>query len=83
MPSSNPTNCSQVTINGNGASTFDGSILAPCSNVSLTGGSGGSGYNNQIISDTITLSGNTDITINFDASQQWQPPSSPTVQLTQ
>jgi Flp pilus assembly protein TadG len=83
LPARNPSNCSQVTINGNGASTFNGSILAPCSNVSLTGGSGGSGYNNQIVADTVTLSGNTDITINFLASQQWQPPTPPTIQLAQ
>jgi Tfp pilus assembly protein PilX len=78
----NPSNCSEVTLNGNGTSTFVGSILAPCSNVKLTGGSGGSGYNNQIIADTITLSGNTNIVINFDANKQWKPPTYPTVELT-
>lgn len=82
MPYKDPTNCSDVTINGNGTSTFTGSILAPCSNVKLTGGSGGTGYNNQIIADTITLSGGTDIKINYDSDQQWQPPKFPTVELT-
>lgn len=81
MSYENPKNCSDVTLNGNGTSTFVGSILAPCSNVKLNGGSGGSGYNNQIIADTITLSGNTDIVINFDPNKQWKPPTYPTVEL--
>jgi Flp pilus assembly protein TadG len=79
-----PGNCSQVSISGNGTSSFIGTILAPCSNVSLSGGStSGTTFNNQIISDTITLTGSNALTINFDASQQWQPPKSPSVELTQ
>jgi Flp pilus assembly protein TadG len=76
-----PSNCSQITINGNGTSTFTGSILAPCSNVKLTGGAGGAGYNNQIIADTVTLSGNNNIVINYKADQNWQPPQSPVIRL--
>jgi hypothetical protein len=82
LPPKDPRNCSEVTLNGNGSSTFIGSILAPCSHVKLNGGSGGSGYNNQIIADTIYLSGNTNITINFDSNKQWQPPTFPAVELT-
>lgn len=81
LPHKDPTNCSEVTLNGNGSSTFTGSILAPCSNVKLTGGSGGSGYNNQIIADTVYLSGNTNIVINYDANKQWNAPTYPKLEL--
>jgi hypothetical protein len=79
-----PANCSQVSITGNGTSSFIGTILAPCSNVKLAGGSSsGTTFNNQIISDTITLSGSNSLTINFNATQQWQPPTLPAIELTQ
>jgi hypothetical protein len=77
-------NCSDVSITGNGTSSFIGTILAPCSNVKLAGGSSsGTTFNNQIISDTITLTGNNALTIVYNASQQWQPPTPPTVEMTQ
>jgi Tfp pilus assembly protein PilX len=79
-----PGNCSDVSITGNGTSSFIGTILAPCSNVKLAGGSSsGTAFNNQIISDTITLSGSNDLTIIFEASQQWQPPIPPAVEMTE
>jgi len=79
-----PGNCDQVSISGNGTSSFIGTILAPCSNVSLSGGStSGTTFNNQIISDTITLTGSNALNINFEADQQWQPPKSPSLELTQ
>lgn len=81
MSYENPENCSDITLNGNGNSTFSGSILAPCSDVKITGSAGGSGYNNQIIAKTIYIAGNADITINFDANKQWKPPTYPTVEL--
>jgi Putative Flp pilus-assembly TadE/G-like len=79
-----PGNCSDVSITGNGDQSFIGTILAPCSNVKLTGNSSsGTTFNNQIISDTITLTGSQALTIVFDASQQWQPPIPPAIEVTQ
>ncbi len=76
------TDCSKVTINGNGKSTFTGTILAPCSLISIEGSAGGTGYNDQFIGDTVSISGSSNITINYDAGQNWEPPKPPQLQLT-
>jgi len=77
-------NCNEVSITGNGTSSYVGTILAPCSNVKLAGGSStGSTLENQIIADTITLTGSNTLSINFDAKQQWQPPVSPAIEINQ
>jgi Flp pilus assembly protein TadG len=77
-------NCNDVSITGNGTSSYVGTILAPCSNVKLAGGSStGSVLENQIIADTITLTGSNTLNINFNATQQWQPPSPAGIQINQ
>jgi hypothetical protein len=77
-------NTSDVSISGNQGSSFTGTILAPESNVSLSGGSStGNILNNQIIGSTITLSGSNSLNINYQADQQWQPPVPPAVEMTQ
>ena len=77
-------NTSDVAISGNQGSSFTGTILAPESNVSLSGGSStGNILNNQIIGNTITLSGSNSLNINYQADQQWQPPVPPAVEMTQ
>jgi hypothetical protein len=76
-----PGNCSNVKINAGGVSTFSGTILAACSNVSIEGGASASGYQNQVIADTVSLSGNSNIVINYDSGQQWVPPSPPILEL--
>lgn len=81
-----PGNCSDVSITGNGTSRYVGTVLAPCSNVKLAGGSTTGNVNvleNQIIADTITLTGSNSLNINFNASQQWQPPSPAGIQINQ
>jgi hypothetical protein len=77
-------NCSSVSITGNGTSSYSGTVLAPCSNVKLAGGSStGNVLENQIIADTITLTGSNTLNINFNASKQWQPPVPPKIQINQ
>ena len=77
-------NCSDVSITGNGTSSYVGTILAPCSNVKLAGGSStGSVLENQIIADTITLTGSNTLNINFNATQQWQPPTPAYLEMNQ
>jgi Flp pilus assembly protein TadG len=81
-----PGNCSDVSITGNGTSRYVGTVLAPCSNVKLAGGSTTGNQNvleNQIIADTITLTGSNTLTINFNAAQQWQPPIPPSLEVTE
>lgn len=78
-------NCRDVSITGNGTSRYVGTILAPCSNVKLAGGSSTGNQNileNQIIADTITLTGSNTLNINFNAKQQWQPPVPPMIEVT-
>lgn len=79
-----PGNCSDVSITGNGDSNYIGTILAPCSNVKLAGGSSGATeFQNQIISDTITITGSSSLKIIFDREQNWQPPIPPAIEMTQ
>jgi hypothetical protein len=79
-----PGNCDEVSITGNGTSNYTGTILAPCSNVKLAGGSStGNVLENQIIADTITLTGSNTLNISFDARQQWQPPFPPAIEMNQ
>jgi hypothetical protein len=79
LPSSNP---SQLVINGNSGNQLTGSIIAPASEVVLSGNSGSSGYNTQIIGSYITLQGNSNTVINYDPAAQYALPDSPTIQLT-
>jgi hypothetical protein len=79
-------NCEDVSITGNGTSRYVGTILAPCSLVKLAGGSSTGNQNileNQIIADTIQLTGSNSLNINFNASQQWQPPVPPAIEMNQ
>ncbi|HLO29021.1 MAG TPA: pilus assembly protein TadG-related protein [Anaerolineales bacterium] len=81
-----PENHSIVSITGGGDSSFVGTILAPGSQVKIAGGSdtGTVGVlENQIISDTISLTGGADLIINFNAKVQWKPPVPPEIQVTQ
>ena len=79
-----PGNCDDVSITGNGSSSYTGTILAPCSNVKLAGGSSTDNVlENQIIADTITLTGSNTLNINFNARQQWQPPVPPAIEMNQ
>lgn len=81
-----PGNCSDVSITGNGDSRYVGTILAPCSLVKLAGGSSTANVNileNQIISDTIQLTGSNTLIINYNAQEQWQPPIPPSIEMNQ
>jgi hypothetical protein len=80
-----PGNCRDISITGNGTSRYVGTVLAPCSNVKLAGGSSTGNQNvleNQIIADTITLTGSNTLNINYNAQQQWQPPVPPALEMT-
>ena len=72
-----------IKINGTSDNEIVGSIIAPASEVMLSGNSGSAGYNTQIISAYVTLQGNSNTTINFDPSVIYNPPDSPSIELTQ
>jgi Flp pilus assembly protein TadG len=75
-------NTNEVVFNGDSSSTFSGSILAPSSTVTIDG-TGALGLNGQVVGFTVTLSGTSGITINYNASTGYQPPEQPAVQLVQ
>ena len=79
-----PTNNASVSIAGNQGSSFVGTILAPNSLVTISGGSAsGTTLQNQIIADRINLTGGGVLNINYEASQQWQPPLPPSIEMNQ
>jgi Flp pilus assembly protein TadG len=79
-----PGNNQPVNIQGNGSSTFTGTILAPESLVKLAGGSdSATTLYNQIIANNISVTGGAGLIINYQASQQWQPPIPPAIEMNQ
>jgi len=79
-----PTNTSSVTINGNSNSSIQGTILAPASTVSVQGGgTAGGGIQSQIIGFDVSLAGNSDTTLNYNSTQNYNPPSSSDIELAQ
>ncbi|WP_299970820.1 pilus assembly protein TadG-related protein [uncultured Roseobacter sp.] len=55
-------------INGNAASRFDGAVYAPNSNVDYSGNFGGSGGCTQIVVNTITFTGNSELAVDCQAA---------------
>jgi hypothetical protein len=80
MPSS--TNCSTITLNGNSNSTIVGTILAPCSNVSIEG-TGDSGINGQIVGYTVDLSGTSENSIHYVDEQNYDALILPAIEQAQ
>jgi Flp pilus assembly protein TadG len=75
-------NTSSMSINGNSGNQLTGSIIAVSSPITITGNSGSSGLHTQIIGYTISMAGNSNTTINYDAAEQYNPPANPTIELT-
>jgi Flp pilus assembly protein TadG len=75
-------NTSTLTINGNSGNQLTGSIIGPSSPVTIAGNSGTSGLRSQIIGYDVTLSGNSNTTINYDPADQFNPPASPQIEVT-
>lgn len=77
-----PTNSNPVSINGGGDSNIIGTILAPASECRVLGGGGLNGLQTQLICYDIKLGGGSNTTIVYNADQQYNPPSPPTIELT-
>lgn len=87
-PISDPTNTlvpavsTGINIQGNGASLYDGSIVAPGAHISIAGGSGTSApFQTQLVGDTVSIGGTGDIALNYDSGQLYLPPISASVKL--
>ncbi len=64
-----------VDMSGNGNMTITGTIFAPLSRVKITGNGSNQTITAQVVSDTAELGGNGNLTINYDASSFYVPPS--------
>ena len=80
LPSS--TNCETVTLNGNSGSTLVGTILAPCSDVTVEG-TGDSGIDGQIIGYTVTLTGTSGNSINYNDELNYDALIPPSLEMSQ
>jgi hypothetical protein len=76
-------NSNEVSINGNSASTFTGTILAPSADVSINGTGGVSGLNSQIIGYTVDLTGDGSTLINYNDADNYDAPVNPAIELVQ
>ena len=76
------TNSSPVTLNGNSDSEFEGTILAPASEVQING-TGDAGMIGQIIGYTVDLGGTSGINIQYDNSKALWLWTNPSMELTQ
>jgi len=72
-----------VILNGNATSMFEGSILAPASEIQINGTGTVKGYSSQIIGYTIDLIGNADTYINYEDATNYDPVYPPEIALSQ
>lgn len=80
LPENNDT--STIKITGTSNSQYTGSIIGVSSDVTINGTSDSAGFNVQVLSDTVSLGGSSNITIHYNPNELYQPPQSPTIQLT-
>ncbi|MDI9445387.1 MAG: hypothetical protein QM844_14560, partial [Planctomycetota bacterium] len=74
-------NSGQITLNGNSDVNIKGTILAPSSDVKLTGNSDLASYHSQIICYTMNVQGNFEGTIDFKDDENWQVVGDPFIEL--
>ena len=76
-------NDSIVVLNGNSASKFRGTILAPASLIRVTGNDSSYGFHSQIIGYYIELTGDSNLLVRYNDSQNYDAVISPSVEITQ
>ena len=74
-------NSNTVILNGNGNSTYTGTILAPASEIQVNGTSSGYGYHSQIIGYTVDLSGTGGTTIIYNDSENFDITIPPMIEI--
>lgn len=70
-----------VDLSGNGNMMVTGTIFAPLSRVKITGNGSNTTFNAQIVSDTLEVGGNGNITINYDPNLNYNWPAPATISL--
>jgi Flp pilus assembly protein TadG len=74
-------NNSALKLTGNSSNQFTGSIIAVSSPITIEGVSGTTGLHSAIIGYTVTLSGHSNTTINYDPGEQYAQIDPSAVQL--
>ncbi len=64
-----------VTLNGSANSTFQGTVYAPTSTCNLNGGGSTTGHDLSMICSIIKVNGGTGLTINYNNTNQYVPPT--------
>jgi Flp pilus assembly protein TadG len=77
------TNSSGITINGDSASSFTGTILAPASPIDILGSGSSDGLHCQVIGYTVNISGTSGTKIVYNDNENWDAPTPPAIELTQ
>jgi hypothetical protein len=76
-------NDSTVSITGNASSQFTGSVIAVDSHIQIVGNTSTLALSTQIIGETVQLTGNGTIVINYDPSQQYAQGDPYAISLTE
>ena len=74
-------NADEVVLTGSSQLSMVGTIYAPASNVELTGSGETTAIHSQIISDTVSLTGSSQINLVYIPSENYNP-GSPVIELT-
>jgi hypothetical protein len=75
------TNSSPVVLNGNAASTFTGTILAPASEVQVNGTSSNYGYHGQVIGYNVDMTGTSGTTIIYNDNENFDITIPPMIEI--
>jgi Flp pilus assembly protein TadG len=62
----------ELDLRGNGSGDLIGTIIAPSADVTMFGNSGTGAYNSQVIGYQVDAGGNADITIHYQAAENYQ-----------
>ena len=66
-------NTQAIDMRGNGSGNIVGSIIAPSADVTMFGNSGTGAFNSQVIGYQVDSGGNADITVSYQANDNYQP----------
>ena len=67
-----PNNTNEIYLSGGTDSTYTGTVYAPGMRCDMHGGGAAIAFNTQLICDTVLITGNGDISINFDPARLYK-----------
>lgn len=74
-------NTQELDMRGNGAGDIIGTIIAPSADVTMFGNSGTGAFNSQVIGYQVDSGGNANITVAYQADDNYQADQSPSLSL--